>query len=257
MFDLFFKFLNTKSVKKIFLIIILVALGIFIFGLISKGGFGPPPEFLGGKPPSKQPPCPDPLVLETPVDMNKVTSILYPGQERGGDFKPHGGFRFDNSKPDEIVIRAPIDAKLQDASGYIEQDEVQYMFDFANPCGIIYRLDHLLTLSPELQTIAKDLKIIDEQSWKTGNFNSSHLDINKIDITVKKGDVIATAVGFRKSNNTFVDFGVYDLRGRSLYQNPRPYAVCWFDFLSPEDSAKVKSLPSGDSQNGKKSAYCK
>ena len=45
-----------------------------------------------GTPPS----CPDPLVLASPVNISKVSAILYPGQPRGGAFKPHGAFRFNN-----------------------------------------------------------------------------------------------------------------------------------------------------------------
>ena len=45
--------------------------------------------------------CPAPL-LQTPVDLSKVTSILYPGQERGGNYKAHGVFGFDNA-PDNLV----------------------------------------------------------------------------------------------------------------------------------------------------------
>src|SRR5262245_7815446 len=47
-------------------------------------------------PSGEPPPCPSPLVLDTPVDISLVTSVLYPGQPRGTAFKPHGGFRFDN-----------------------------------------------------------------------------------------------------------------------------------------------------------------
>src|ERR1043165_5691959 len=47
-------------------------------------------------PSGEPPPCPSPLVLDTPVDLSLVTSVLYPGQPRGPAFKPHGGFRFDN-----------------------------------------------------------------------------------------------------------------------------------------------------------------
>lgn len=52
------------------------------------------------------PACPDPLILQTPVDLTLATAILYPGQERGGDFKPHGGFRFDNSKNTTNMCRS-------------------------------------------------------------------------------------------------------------------------------------------------------
>lgn len=90
-------------------------------------------------------PCPSPFVFRMPVDVRKATSILYPGQVRGGDYKPHGGFRFDNSLPREIVLTAPYDAEVIDGSRYLEgAGEIQYMFDFAHPCGIRYRFDHLL-----------------------------------------------------------------------------------------------------------------
>ena len=85
---------------------------------------------VSGTPPA----CPNPLV-ELPVDINQATSILYPGQSRGGDFKPHGGFRFDNQKNNSVTVTAPLDAELVYASRYIEMGELQYMFDFIAPAG--------------------------------------------------------------------------------------------------------------------------
>lgn len=238
--------------KIIFGIVILVA-GVFTFGIIT--GKGELPPFLAGIP-VNQPPCPEPLVLETPVDLNKVTAILYPGQERGGDFKPHGGFRFDNSKPDDIEVKAPLDGDLKEAQAYMEDGEIQYLFDFAHPCGIVYRFDHLEKLSPKLEEFAKDLPILSEEDWKSGKGVHGQKP-GSLNLNVKQGEVIAKAVGFRKTNNVFVDLGVYDLRGKSMFQNPRPFAVCWFDMLSAPDSAKVKSLPAGDSKSGSKSTLCK
>lgn len=240
---------------KIIIIVVLVILSIFIFGLISRGGFGEPPSFLTSNQ-SNQTPCPEPLVLQTPVDINLVTSILYPGQERGGDFKPHGGFRFDNSKPDEIEVKAPLDGNLKEAQAYMENGEIQYLLDFAHPCGIVYRFDHLATLTPKFEEFAKSLPVLSEEDWKTGR-GVHQQKPGSLNISVKEGEVIATAVGFRKNNNTFLDLGVYDLRGKSVYQNPRPYAVCWFDLLSASASAKVKSLPAADSKSGSQSALCK
>ena len=49
------------------------------------------------------PSCPTPL-LQTPVDLSKVTSILYPGQERGGNYKAHGGFGFDNATDNLVTV---------------------------------------------------------------------------------------------------------------------------------------------------------
>lgn len=192
--------------------------------------------------------CPTPLLLQTPVDINKVTSILYPGQVRGGDFKPHGGFRFDSSRFDEIEVRAPMDAVFESASRYIEQGEVQYLFDFRTPCGIMYRFDHLLVLAPIFAEAVKDLPEAKEDDSRTSAIRQK--------LNVKKGELIATAVGFRKNNNVFVDFGVYDMRGK-LFQSPRENAICWFDLLPPEGAAKVKSLPPADSVSGSQSTLCK
>ncbi len=44
----------------------------------------------GWKPSGMLPACPDPLI-KFPVDLSQATSILYPGQYRGQDYKPHGG----------------------------------------------------------------------------------------------------------------------------------------------------------------------
>src|SRR3989344_3401087 len=96
--------------------------------------------------------CPDPFVFQMPVDMRKVTSMLYPGQYRGGDYKAHGGFRFDHSRPDEIQVIAPYDAEVIAGARYPVNGEIQYTFDFAHPCGIRYRFGHLLTLAPKFQT---------------------------------------------------------------------------------------------------------
>lgn len=195
-----------------------------------------------------EPSCPDPLILQTPVDLNKVTTILYPGQERGGNFKAHGGFRFDGVTDNEVEVKAPMDANFTDASRYIEQGEVQYMLDFQNDCGIRYRFDHLLTLSPKFAGIVEKLPEAKEMDSRT-----THI---KDGIKVTQGEVIATAVGFKNSNNVSVDFGVYDMRGK-IFTSPQENAVCWFNLLSKEDAKIVRSLPPGDSKSGTQSTLCR
>lgn len=64
------------------------------------------------------PPCPDPLVLTTPVDLSKATSILYPGQSRP-DYKPHGAFRFDGTPNDDIDVVAPISGVMVRGARYL------------------------------------------------------------------------------------------------------------------------------------------
>ncbi len=211
------------------------------------------------KPDGNPPACPEPFVLQTPVDINLATSILYPGQVRGGNYKAHGGFRFDRSNNNDITVKAPLDGMLVRGSRYIEGEEIQYMFDIINPCGIMVRFDHLLTLSPKFAEAAEQLRPATVDDSRT-------TDISPIQI--KTGDVIAMAVGLKKTGNVGVDFGVYDLRQKNkAAQNPAwlrehggeqaAYALCWLDLLPAADSTKAKSLPGGDSSNGKKSDYCR
>lgn len=207
--------------------------------------------------------CPDP-VLKTPVDVSKVTSVLYPGQTRGGQYKPHGGFRLDNSSNDAVEVKSPMDAKLVDGARYIEQNEHQILLDFKSDCGVNFRFDHLLTLSSKLQAEVDKLPAPKQDDSRTTNFQNQ--------ISVKAGEVIATGVGFPQTHNVAFDFGVYDTRQQnaaskdSAYVAVHPdldnndqlkYAVCWFDYLSSSDAQTLKALPAGDPTSGKNSDYCK
>ena len=210
---------------------------------------------------------PNPFIFQMPVDIKKVTSILYPGQYRGGDYKPHGGFRFDNSRPDEIKVIAPYNAEVTAGARYPVNGEIQYTFDFSHPCGIRYRFGHLLTLSPKFQAIAEKFPLPKGLDSRTTEVDPP--------IEVKQGEVIATAVGLTKGGpsalngvNTFVDLGAYDYRQKNeSSKDPswtakhtyeiESYAVCWFNWISAEDKAKVLALPSSDYESGKTSDYCK
>lgn len=206
------------------------------------------------------PDCPSPLLSDLPVDINKVTAILYPGQTRGGNYKPHGGFRFgsDNS----IAVTAPLEAKLVEGSRYIESGEVQYLFTFINSCGIAYRFDHLNTLSEKFQTYANQLPEAKVDDSRTTPFNPP--------LKVSKGVSVATKVGFVNTANVSMDFGVYDLRApNQASKNPTFaeaheafkgytfYGICWLDEYPSAVSTQLKALPAGDSANGKTSDYCK
>lgn len=197
------------------------------------------------------PACPDPLTIQTPVDLTTATAILYPGQTRGGNYKPHGGFRFDVALDNEKTVIAPMDAIVYNGSRYIEQGETQYLFTFINPCGIAYRFDHLLTLSPAMQAIAETLPVAQVDNSATTMIQGK---------SVKAGDTIATEIGFRNSRNVSVDFGLYDLRKTNGETNGGPefgqHALCWLNNLSSADMATVKALPAGDQKSGKTSDYC-
>jgi len=205
------------------------------------------------------PACPSPLVLSAPTDLSKVVSVLYPGQIRGNDYKPHGGFRFPDGAND-ILVTAPMDATVIDGSRYLVGGEIQYSFDFENSCGIRYRIGHLRILSSTFATLAEQFPAPVEMDSRTTQINSG--------VKVKTGDTIATAVGLLGEGNAFFDFGVYDVRQaneaskdptfQSTHQSDKSltwYAICWFDWLSAADKATVKSLPA--TSPGSQSDYCK
>lgn len=211
---------------------------------------------VSGTPPA----CPEPL-LKPPADISLATSILYPGQNRGGDYKPHGGFRFDNQKDNSVTVSAPLDAELVYASRYIEMGELQYMLDFIAPCGYTYRFDHLLALDSKFQAMADKLPETKENDSRTTSVSPS--------LPVKAGETIATQIGMNKSRlNVFFDWGVYDMRNKNEaskdpawaaahdFPNAR-HGVCWFDLLSADEEAKVRALPASDGDNGKTSDFCK
>lgn len=205
------------------------------------------------------PACPDPLALPTPVNINKVTQVLYPGQSRGGNYKSHGGFLFNRSKNSDISVTLPLDAQLVRGSRYIERGELQYFFVFINPCGLMYRFDHLAKLTPKFQAIANKLPEAKVDDSRTTNIGR---------VEVKAGKAIATSVGFAKGTPIVaVDFGINDLRQRNtISTNAKwmaehnddmeyaPYGVCWLDLMT--DSKQLKALPGGDSTSGKTSDYC-
>ncbi len=208
-----------------------------------------------GKPPT----CSSPLLTELPVDINKVTSILYPGQTRGGNYKAHGGFRFGTDNV--ISVTVPLDSSITEGSRYIEGGEVQYMFTFINSCGIAYRFDHLHTLSEKFQSLADQLPEAKVDDSRTTPFNPP--------VKVTKGESVATKIGFVNTKNVGVDFGVYDLRSpneasknTSFAQNHENekqlafYGICWLKEYPSEKSQKLLAFPGGDSVSGKTSDYC-
>ena len=201
--------------------------------------------------------CPTPL-LQTPVDLSKVTSILYPGQERGGNYKAHGGFGFDNATDNLVTVKIPLNGKVTRVVRYKELGEIQYLFEFDGDCGVSFRFDHLRKLTAKFEAIVNAFPI--KEDTRTDPVNPP--------VAVTVGEVIATEVGFLK--NVSVDFGVYDMRQKNeASKDPAwasahsqypadSYGICWLNSLPQADSLVVKALPSRDgSKSGQTSDYCK
>lgn len=211
---------------------------------------------MGGTPPT----CPSPLNLPLPVDLSRVTSILYPGQVRG-DYKAHGGFRFDMSgQTTAVEVRAAMAGRVTRAARYLASGEIQYTVDIENDCGIMFRYGHLRDLPSKIQAIMDTLPPAVELDSRSTRITG---------VTVSAGEVVATGVGLRDADrNVFLDFGVYDLRQRNAISadaawfashnnDTAPYGTCWFDLLSTADAARVRSLPAADGVMGKTSDYCR
>lgn len=215
------------------------------------------------KPSNTPPSCEDPIQIKSPVDINKVNSVLLPGQVRGSDFKPHGGLATDMQSNNDMIVSTVRDAYLYRGSRYISFGEVQYMFDFIDPCGIMFRLDHLNNLSDEFQRYADKLPTPQPDDSRTVRFDEQPW--------ISSGTVVATTIGIKNDLNTFFDFGVYDLRKRNaasttdLYKQDKLrlddkemsfYAICWFNNLPEPDRSKVLSYPERDGARTGRSDYC-
>ncbi|HVX58141.1 MAG TPA: hypothetical protein VG964_00200 [Candidatus Saccharimonadales bacterium] len=214
------------------------------------------------------PACPAQPMLELPVDSKLISSILYPGQWRGAtndinNYKPHGGFRFDNLPNNRVDVRMPISGYVTETARYTVQGQTQTTFNIQNPCGVMMKFGHLLKLSPQFQAIANKASL-------NGAADSHTTEVSP-PVFVNKGDLVATETGV--AGNTFLDFGVYDLRstnqagqdpayvsshGGPIYMSLSAHGVCWLKTWFPAaDEATLNNLPAGDSTNGKTSDYCK
>ncbi|MDQ5944543.1 MAG: hypothetical protein QG658_612 [Patescibacteria group bacterium] len=208
------------------------------------------------------PDCPAQPIMKTPTDLTKVTSILYPGQKRGGNYKPHGGFRMDNSSNNAIAVEAPIDGFAVRGGQYLTNGEIQYTFDVMNNCGVMYRVGHL-------REIPNNLKKLTE-NWPAATEGDSRTQQIEPAMYIPQGEPLATSVGLTKTKNTFFDWGVYDYRAQNeaskspsyqaAHQQDKElswYAVCWFDWVPEADEKNIRALPAGDPASGKTSDYCR
>ena len=196
-----------------------------------------------GPPPS----CAEPFEFQTPVDMSKVTAALWPGQSRGG-YKGHGGFWFDSSDADSMIVRAPVGGHLVQAARYLEGTEEQVLLFFSVPCGFFYRFDHVSGLSPKIEDA---LKVITGPAT-----NDSRTTFMSPPLWVEQGEIVGTSVGIPPSN-IFPNNVIPNPAWADSFANDKEfghYGVCFFDYLPSEDGDLMRSLPTG--KEGKTSDYC-
>jgi hypothetical protein len=203
----------------------------------------------------KAPDCKDPFKLDmSPVDMSKITAVGLPGAYRGFSYKAHGGFRAAASTDGNLEVKLPMDANLRGITRYYEAipgypDELQYLVDFETDCGIAFRFDHLLTLTPEFQAVAEKSPAPKKDDTR-GDPNAP-----RISTPFKAGTVVATGVGFPSAQNYGFDFGVYDYREPNEISRNKQWAdihkdfsaqhfhgICWVPLLPGDDVAKAEAM---------------
>jgi hypothetical protein len=271
---------NQRGFGIIEIIIIVVVLA--IAGFIAWRLLSPTSTSPGGKsfvewafdgenwnPIGSAPACESPLAIASPTDVTKMSAVLMPGQVRGGDFKPHGGLSSTEPYYNDVAVSTVRDAFLYRGSRYIQADDggqtqVQYMFDFMDSCGVMFRMDHLGDLTDQFKAYADRMPEPKLDDSRTTSFNDHPF--------VAKGTVVATSIGIKASKNSFFDFGFYDLRQQNaaaktdLYKTDQLrisdkeqsfFAVCWFDLLPATDRDFVAGLPQRNGSPQGDSDYCK
>lgn len=199
------------------------------------------------------PNCPSLLLSRSPVDMQKVVAVGLPGAYRGYSYKAHGGFRVAPETTGKIDVVLPMDARLMGITRYYEAipgypDELQYLVDFENDCGVAFRFDHLQALSPELQKYA-------EKTPEPKKDDTRRDAQEPLNVPMKAGDLVATAVGFPAAQNYGFDFGVYDYRERNEISKNSEWAkihepfsaqtfhgVCWLPLLPSADAQRAETM---------------
>ena len=128
---------------------------------------------------------------------------------------------------------------------YIDIDEEQVKLEFMHPCGILLRLDHLAQLSDRWATIIQDVPVTSDSRV---TFFPQHTHF------VTQGEVIANGIGH--ASNTYLDFGVYDLRQTNNiasyiatawpeYTGSADYGICWPELFDAATQELLYSLPAG------------
>ena len=198
------------------------------------------------------PECAEPFHFDrSPIDVSLATGVGLPGSYRSSGYKPHSGFRLDDSTDGSVEVVMPIDATLVGLTRYYEGEpaELQYLLTFETDCGIAFRFDHLYTLAPAFQAIAETTP------EPRLNDTRTNPDDAPDPVKFKAGDVVATRVGFPRVKNFGFDFGAYDYRSRNeisgnakwaaiheQYSSLDWHGVCWIDMLPLADVDKARQL---------------
>lgn len=184
------------------------------------------------------------------IDFGSAISKDQPGQTRGGSYKPHGTVRWSTQTyKDNVSVTMPFDATVVTVWHFLVGGSYQFGFNAIAPCGLMLRVGHMhrpsLTFAKILATLSPAVE-----------GDSREFPANA---TIKKGDLIATAVGIPSGSpdfvGAFIDLAILDLRTKNskLPTSFSPiadrkyaeYSVCWYEgnYLATADRTLAAGLP--------------
>tara|TARA_A100001037_G_scaffold39777_1_gene30902 strand:- start:198 stop:1157 length:960 start_codon:yes stop_codon:yes gene_type:complete len=196
-----------------------------------------------------------------PLDVKALTQFARPGRSGDGNtiYIGHGSLRADNSIYSDVEVRFPaegfslahVNRRLE---SYINSGEEQVKLEFIHPCGVLVRLDHLTGLSDRWASIIGKVPLLTDNSQITFLPQNVHY--------VDPGEILSAGIGH--PTNTYLDFGVYDLRTKNNiasfiandwpdYRGTADYGVCWSSFFGETVASILSNLPAGSNPS---SDYC-
>jgi len=184
-----------------------------------------------------------------PVDIQSISSFTYPGQQRDGVYATMSRLNVKSSTND-VNITLPLKSKLISGSRYTDKGETQYMLTFETNCKIRISYDHLSLVALELMEDVSKLVETSKDAKEATQLIGKEYDL---------GTVVATKIGYPKTNNAFFDFGMYDFNSVNRISNDADWAkapihssqeaihgVCWMNYLGEPDKLSLQALtPSG------------
>ena len=197
-----------------------------------------------------------------PIDIAVIDEFTPPGRPGGNGsyYISHGHLRSHNTPHDQITVKFPaegfslyaVNRRLENYSVDEETfstNEEQIKLEFHHPCGIKIMIDHIAQITDRWSEIIKNVPVLLDDSRGTFMPDGQYF--------VESGEVLGYAIGH--STNTYLDFGVYDLRRKNdlsemLERDFNEYAatavhgICWVDLFGSETQKLLegKAVSSSD-----------
>ena len=198
---------------------------------------------------------PQPIFTHEITDLSKIKRTERWGQVKSKHLKNHS-FLFLKNKNKPIPVYAPVDSYLILQTRYRMQGfkEVQWRLIFQVGCEIVYRFDHLDTLSDKLLKHLGNIPVNEDQ-------NAAPNVLINPPIEIKAGELIASTQGTPQAGSW--DFGLSDVskinelpKRLKNYQNKPTgrqykYSACPYDYYPDEIKKKYLKKMKGKKCNPK------